>query len=125
MEGIKMWQCRHCEKMVPVQLYILHDTYCGKTLNRTKNYHTVPDSSRTKYIKGGWIEAHQKLKEFIKISLRNEEWKELEERQTAQKTEDKKNEEEDDEYIQLDLTEEESYLTLNDEIEKTEELLKK
>ncbi|XP_033226056.1 uncharacterized protein LOC117178734 [Belonocnema kinseyi] len=112
MEEIKVWQCRHC------------DTYCGQMSNRTKNHHTVPDSTRTKYIKGGWAEANQKFKEMIKIFLRKEEWTELKNRQTTQKIQDKKNNEEDDDYIHLNLTEEESCLTLNNEIEKTEELLK-
>ena len=30
MEGIEMWECRFCERRIPKELYIFHDTFCKK-----------------------------------------------------------------------------------------------
>lgn len=58
--------------MVPVELYIFHDTYYGEMSSRRKNYHTVPDSTKTKYIQGGLLETHKQFKDVRKISFKIE-----------------------------------------------------
>ena len=48
-----MWECRFCRRRVPTELYIFYDTVCDDATNGVRNYYTTPDSSKTKYIRGG------------------------------------------------------------------------
>ena len=55
------------QRRIPKGLYIFHDTFCEKTPNRVRNYHTTPKSTKTKYMRGGWIEISKKFKEIIEF----------------------------------------------------------
>ena len=57
---------------IPKELYIFHDTFCEKTPDRVRNYHTTPNSTKTKYVRGGWIEISEKFKKLIEISVEKE-----------------------------------------------------
>ncbi|XP_033215384.1 uncharacterized protein LOC117171858 [Belonocnema kinseyi] len=85
MEDLKMWQCRHCEMIGPAQLHMFHDTYCGEMSNRSKNHQVVSDSTRKKYIQGGWVEKREKCIEILKISFAKEEMAQKEDRGTVEK----------------------------------------
>ena len=69
MEGIEMWECRFCERRIHKELYIFHDAFCEKRPNRFRNYHITPNSTKTKYMRGGWMEISKKFKKIIEIRV--------------------------------------------------------
>ena len=106
MEGIKIWECRFCERRVPKKLYIFHDTFCKKTPSRVRNYHTTPNSAKTKYMLGGLMEISKKFKKIIEISV---------EKKTNKTNRNSQNEEET--HITLDIETDPIWLEFEKEIQ--------
>ena len=102
-----MWECRFCERRVPKELYIFHDTFCKKTPNRIRNYHTTPNCAKTKYMRGGWMDISKKFKKIIEISV---------EKKRKPTKENSQNEE--NKYIILDIETDPMWLQFEEEIQK-------
>ena len=102
-----MWECRFCKRRIPKELYIFHDTFCEKTPNRVRNYHTTPTSTKTKYMRGGSTEISKKFKKIIEISV---------EKETNSVNKNSQNRE--DTYITLDIEMDPIWLEFEKEIQK-------
>ena len=107
MEGIEIWECRFCERRIPKELYIFHDTFCEKTPNRVRNYHTTPNSTKAKYIRGEWMEISKKFKKIFEIS---------DEKETSPINKNNQNRE--DTHITLDIERDPVWLEFEKEIQK-------
>ena len=107
MEDIEMWECRFCERRVPKELYIFHDTFCKKTPNRIRNCYTTPNSAKTRYMRGGWMDISKKFMKIIEISV---------EKKTNPTNGNSQNGE--DTYITLDIETDPIWLEFEEEIQK-------
>ena len=102
-----MWECRFCERRVPKELYIFHDTFFKKTPNRIRSYHITPNSAKTKYMRGGWMGISKKFKKIIEIRV---------EKKTKPANENSQSGE--DTYITLDIETDPIWLEFEEEIQK-------